>query len=91
MRPGYSGTGVAVMEAILEENLLKNAVDVGNYLQQRLQELKQKYSFIREVRGRGLMSGIELSFAGKEVVRECLERGLLINCTAETSVRFLPP
>ncbi|MCD5397822.1 aspartate aminotransferase family protein [candidate division NPL-UPA2 bacterium] len=89
--PVACAAGVAVMEAILEENLLKNAVDVGNYLQQRLQELKQKYSFIREVRGRGLMSGIELNFAGKEVARECLERGLLINCTAETFVRFLPP
>ncbi|MCD5401350.1 acetylornithine transaminase [candidate division NPL-UPA2 bacterium] len=89
--PVACAAGVAVMETLLEENLLKNAVDVGNYLQQRLQELKQRYSFIVEVRGRGLMSGIELNFAGKEVVRKCLERGLLINCTAETFIRFLPP
>ena len=89
--PLACAAGVAVMEALLEENLLKNADDAGNYLQQKLQELKQKYSFIKEVRGRGLMSGIELNFAGKEVARECLERGLLINCTAETFVRFLPP
>ena len=89
--PVACAAGVAVMETILEENLLENAENVGNYLLQRLRELKQRYGFIVDVRGRGLMSGMELSFQGKEIAGECLKRGLLINCTAETFIRFLPP
>ncbi len=89
--PLACAAGVAVMEAIFEESLVKNAEEVGNYLLLRLAELQQRYSFIVEVRGRGLMSGIDLNFEGKDVARECLDRGLLINCTAETFIRFLPP
>ncbi len=89
--PVACAAGVAVMETLLEDNLARNAEEVGNYLLQRFRELQQKYSFIVDVRGRGLMSGIELDFEGKEVARKCLEKGLLINCTAETFIRFLPP
>ncbi len=89
--PVACAAGVAVMETLFEENLVQKAGEVGNYLLQKLRGLQQKYSFIVEVRGRGLMSGIDLNFEGKEVARKCLERGLLINCTAETFIRFLPP
>mgnify|MGYP000594414672 CR=1 FL=1 len=89
--PVACAAGVAVIETIFAEKLLKNAEDIGNHLLKRLRELEQKYPFIVEVRGRGLMSGIDLNFAGKEVAGKCLERGLLINCTAETFIRFLPP
>jgi acetylornithine/succinyldiaminopimelate/putrescine aminotransferase len=53
--------------------------------------LKNKYSFVKEVRGKGLMIGLELAREGKSVVQECLQRGFLINCTNETVLRFIPP
>ena len=89
--PLACAAGVAVMEVLFQENLVKKAEDIGDYLLQKLREIKEKHSFVVEVRGRGLMSGMELNFEGKDIVRRCLERGLLINCTAETFIRFLPP
>ena len=57
----------------------------------RLKGLQQRYSFIQEVRGRGLMLGIQLDFPGGQFVNDCLERGFLVNCTMDTVLRFLPP
>jgi acetylornithine/succinyldiaminopimelate/putrescine aminotransferase len=57
----------------------------------RLMELARHFSFIREVRGFGLMVGVELEFPGKQIVLDCMERGLLINCTHQTVLRALPP
>jgi acetylornithine/succinyldiaminopimelate/putrescine aminotransferase len=57
----------------------------------RLKGLQQRYAFIREVRGRGLMLGIQLDFPGGPLVNDCLERGFLVNCTMDTVLRFLPP
>lgn len=89
--PVACAAGVAVIETVFEGNLLERAEKVGNYLTERLTALKEKYPFVRGVRGRGLMVGIELDFEGKEVANKCIERGLLINCTAGTFIRFLPP
>jgi acetylornithine/N-succinyldiaminopimelate aminotransferase len=60
-------------------------------LMEGLLDLKARYSFIRDVRGIGLIIGVELAFEGKEIVERCLERGFLINCTAGQVLRFLPP
>jgi acetylornithine/succinyldiaminopimelate/putrescine aminotransferase len=57
----------------------------------RLKGLQQRYAFIQEVRGRGLMLGIQLDFPGGRFVNDCLERGFLVNCTMDTVLRFLPP
>jgi acetylornithine/N-succinyldiaminopimelate aminotransferase len=75
---------------ILEE-LLPSIQRVGGYFVSRLQELARKHSFIKEVRGRGLMVGVELEISGKQIVLDAMSRGLLINCTHETVLRFLPP
>ena len=75
---------------VLDE-LLPHINEMGRYFRARLQELQQKFSFIREVRGQGLMVGVELSFSGKQLVLDAIEQGLLINCTHETVLRFLPP
>ena len=64
---------------------------MGEYFKERLLSLQNEYSFVREVRGRGLILGLELDFPGTEVVAQCQERGILINCTAEKVLRFLPP
>jgi len=83
--------GVAVIEAIEEDDLLKNAVELGQYIKDKLEQLKQKHSIIDSVRGVGLMIGIQLTGPGKEIVDKCLGKGLRINCTSNTVLRFMPP
>ncbi len=75
---------------ILEE-LLPHIEQVGNYFRMRLEELQRHFSFIKEVRGRGLMVGVELAIPGKQLVLDAMENGLLMNCTHDTVLRFLPP
>ncbi len=81
----------AALEAVLEEKLIENAAQVGDYFIEKLKELKKKYSFIKDVKGKGLMIGVELEFEGKDIVTKCQEKGILINCTVDKVLRFLPP
>jgi len=83
--------GVAVIEAIEEDNLLKNAVELGQYVKDKFEQLKQKHFIIDSVRGIGLMIGVQLTSPCKEIVDKCLENGLRINCTNDTVLRFMPP
>jgi len=83
--------GIAVIEAIEQENLLENAAEIGEYTKNKLGELKQKHTIIEEVRGIGLMIGVQLKGPGNDIVNKCLEKGLRINCTNETVLRFMPP
>jgi acetylornithine/succinyldiaminopimelate/putrescine aminotransferase len=73
------------------EDLLPQIRRVGLYFQERLRALAVKHAFIREVRGHGLMIGLDMSIPGKQMVLDAMEMGLLINCTHETVLRFLPP
>lgn len=73
------------------EPLLPHIEQAGTYFQMKLEDLKKKFSFIREIRGRGLMVGVDLSIPGKQIVLDAMQQGLLINCTHETVLRFLPP
>ena len=75
---------------VLEE-LLPQIRERGEYFRHKLESLKSRYSFIKEVRVRGLMIGVELDRPGKELVTECMKEGLLINCTHDVVLRFLPP
>ncbi len=83
--------GLAVLETIEKKGLLENVSDMGSYLLSELKKLKEKYPSIKEVRGLGLICGIELEIPGKEIVSEMLRRGFLINCTSDKVLRFLPP
>jgi acetylornithine/N-succinyldiaminopimelate aminotransferase len=76
---------------LLNPKLLSQVREVGKYFHQNLKNLQKKYSFIKEVRGIGLMLALELDFPGAKIVSACLEKGLLVNCTQEKVVRFLPP
>jgi predicted acetylornithine/succinylornithine family transaminase len=89
--PLATAAGVAALKAIHDDGMLENCQRVGAYFMDRLQGLQQRYSFIQEVRGRGLMLGIQLAFPGARFVNDCLDRGFLVNCTMDTVLRFLPP
>ncbi|MBN2020730.1 MAG: aspartate aminotransferase family protein [Sedimentisphaerales bacterium] len=82
--------GIAVVEAIEQDKLLENANKMGEHAKQKLLQLKEKYPVIEEVRGIGLMIGVQLTGPGGEIVDECLARGLRINCTNNTVLRFMP-
>jgi acetylornithine/N-succinyldiaminopimelate aminotransferase len=82
--------GIAVIEAIEEDNLLQNAVEMGRYAKEKLEQLKQKHFIIDSVRGIGLMIGVQLTSPGNEIVDKCLDKGLRINCTSGTVLRFMP-
>jgi acetylornithine/succinyldiaminopimelate/putrescine aminotransferase len=64
---------------------------VGGYFHVELNELARKYACIKEVRGFGLMLGVELHMPGKQIVLDAMADRLLINCTHDTVLRFLPP
>jgi len=89
--PLAAAAGCAVFEIIRDENLLENAQRMGAYLKQRLLEMKQDSPLIAEVRGAGLMVGVELTESGAGVAAACLAKGLHINCTHETVLRIMPP
>jgi len=82
---------IAVIEAIEEENMLENAARLGEYTRGKLEQLKEKHFVIESVRGIGLMIGVQLNGSGVEIVNRCLEKGLRINCTNDTVLRFMPP
>lgn len=76
---------------LITPKLLKDVTDKANYFVKKLNELKKKFSCIKEVRNLGLLVGVELDFAGKDIVEFCIAKGLLINCTQGNVLRFLPP
>jgi acetylornithine/N-succinyldiaminopimelate aminotransferase len=73
------------------DGLLPNIRNLGGYFRLKLDDLKRHHPFIKEVRGHGLMIGMELSIPGKQFVLDALDAGLLINCTHDVVLRFLPP
>lgn len=81
-----------VLDALIDGNLIENAKEIGAYLQSKFEEYKAKYpNLIKEVRGRGLILGMELTRPGREIANECLDYGAIINCTAGNVLRFVPP
>ncbi len=84
-----------VLDTVPNEKFLSHVREVGKYFKDKLIELQKKYpEQISEVRGEGLILGLQLDKpkkSGAEIVNECLERGAIINCTAGTVLRFIPP
>ena len=79
----------AVLDEILAENILDNVNEVGDYFVEELKKLDK--DVIADVRGKGLMVGLELTEPGAEYVDKLREKGFLINCTADKVLRFVPP
>ncbi len=89
--PLICSASLAAMQAMVDDGVLDNCREMGAYLTEQLEKLKTKYAFIKEVRGRGLIIGMELDIEGGALVNAAMERGLLINCTVGKVLRFLPP
>lgn len=89
--PLATAAGIAALKAVLEEGMLENCRKVGKYILEKLNKLKAKYPFIKEVRGKGLIIGMELTIPGVDIVKACMEKGVLINCTSDKILRFIPP
>jgi len=91
----FGGSALACRVALeffdILEELLPSIERVGGYFRSVLGDLARKHSFVKEVRGRGLMIGMELEIPGKQFVLDAMAKGLLINCTHDTVLRFLPP
>jgi len=89
--PVACAAALATISVIIREKLPQKAEETGRYFSGQLLRLKKQYPFVRDVRGKGLMLGMELDFEGKKIVEKCREAGLLINCTADRVLRFVPP
>lgn len=89
--PLAASAGLFVTKEILSNGFLQRVKAMGDYLRSGLEALASKHDVIREVRGIGLMQAIELKFPGADVAAALRDQGILVNCTAETVLRFLPP
>jgi predicted acetylornithine/succinylornithine family transaminase len=89
--PLATAAGVAAFTTILEERMLENCQEMGDHFLSQLEEIKKKFPFVKEVRGKGLILGMELKIDGSPIVREMLKKKILINCTMGNVLRFLPP
>ncbi|HEX7376500.1 MAG TPA: aspartate aminotransferase family protein [Pirellulales bacterium] len=88
--PIAARAGIAAIQMIEDENLLTHAQQVSEVFRERLEELRGQCDVIEDVRVLGMMIGVELAREGAPVVKACLERKLLINCTQGTVLRLLP-
>ncbi len=88
--PVICRAALGVFKAMQKEKILKNCQNMGEYLLEKLNLLKNTYPLIKEIRGMGLMLGVELSIEGKQIVQKCIQQGLLINCTHDKVLRLMP-
>ena len=88
--PIAARAGIATLEVIAQENLLDSAQQLEKLFRRRLEALRANCELVRDVRVAGVMIGVELAVDGAPVVKKCLERRLLINCTHGTVIRLLP-
>ena len=89
--PVSCAAALAFCQQLNREGFLNEVAEKGAYFKAKLEELKNSFGCIREVRGEGLMIGMELDFPGKDLVKASLDEGLLINCANENVLRFLSP
>jgi acetylornithine aminotransferase len=89
--PLVASAAITVVRTLLDGGVLENCRRVGQYFTDQLLGLKSRYAFIREVRGKGLLVGLDLACEGATFVKACLKKGFLINCAQEHVLRFIPP
>jgi len=89
--PLVTAVALRVLQMIAEPAFLQRVREVGEYFAGCLDRIKQRHPVVRSIRGRGLMIGMELSIPGQQLVSRCLEKGIVINCTHDNVLRFVPP
>jgi acetylornithine aminotransferase len=89
--PLITAGALAVVKGLLNDGWIQNAREMGAYFKTKLTNLQGKYSIIRDVRGLGLLLGLELDRDVADIANACMERGFLINCVQERVLRFVPP
>lgn len=89
--PLACAAALAVCRTLLDGGMLEHAKRMGDYLAKSLADCKDRQRIVREVRGLGLLQGVEIDTDAKSVVADCLVRGVLINAAGERVLRFVPP
>ena len=89
--PLSCAAGTATLQALTQDKLVENSAKMGKLFREGLDRLKEKHSVIREVRGKGLMIGIELKFEVRDILMEGIEKGLLLLYSGRNILRLLPP
>ena len=89
--PIVTTASLEVLKILKKEKIILHCMQTGTYFKEKLLGLKEKYDFIEDVRGLGLLLGMKLKIKGTPVVAQCMEQGFLINCIQENILRFIPP
>jgi len=89
--PIACAAGIATMEALVDDKLVENAAEMGLRFREGLSRLKEKHKIVREVRGKGMMIGVELRFDVKDILFDGIRRGLLLLYSGRNILRLLPP
>ncbi|AOY59090.1 acetylornithine transaminase [Desulfococcus multivorans] len=89
--PVITAAAIETLSILTEEGVIEKAVETGDHFLSRLRDLRDRHPVIVDVRGKGLMIGMELSVPGAPLVTACLKRGFLVNCIQENILRFAPP
>jgi len=89
--PLITAGALAVVKSLLNDGWIENAGETGDYLKDKLTALQKNHSIIKDVRGLGLIVGLQLDREVADIAKTCMERGFLINCVQERVLRFVPP
>lgn len=88
--PLICSASLGAFKALYKDKMLSNTKKMGEYLIERLNQLQQRFSCVKDVRGLGLMVGVELTMEGKAIVQDCFDHGVIINCTQGNVLRIMP-
>ncbi len=89
--PIVTAAALGVVKTMEAENIVAHSAHIGSYFKKKLQSLQKKHPVIEDIRGLGLLIGMQLKIKGDVVVTACLEKGFLVNCIQESVLRFAPP
>ncbi len=89
--PIVAAAALEVCKILVEEQVIENGNAAGSYFKEKLLELKGRHAVIEDVRGLGLLLGMKLKIDGAPLVKECMQKGFLINCIQDRILRFIPP
>ncbi|MFB5636878.1 MAG: aspartate aminotransferase family protein [Nitrosarchaeum sp.] len=89
--PLSCAAGIATLQALTQDGLIENSEKMGKIFREGLEKLKEKHTIIREIRGKGLMIGIELKFEVKDILMNLMDKGVLMLYSGRNILRVLPP